>query len=822
MRPPFFSLKKIWITVVLLCCFALLTLYLLPTVFEKSVIPRLFSRIGISKYECNIYRLHPFGCDFRIQVGSEQHPAVSTGVVHVSWTPVGLLQRKVQEVVIYGLQLQIPPTPLKNEPVTSLQRGNKGSTNGAKERAFTRPFILEKLLIKESSFHFSIGKQEHVVPFVADFQRKSDDSQSPETSLIYNFRIRQPVSKQNLQGIGRIHSDPPGVSIQSIGILNPPVLLSSLSDHPKMAGLHFGDTGEMLTVNLKLELSAGDGPLQWNVEARLPPQINTKLSHPKISIPTGKGLFSGTLESFVFFAHGDTSEAEAKITGNLIDGMYRDGKTSFELQSCGIDSQVKIFRNHKESQNQFTINSMLTGKLGQITRKSLKVTIPKLVLNSKLTVDLSIPESSRVVNMLNVYDAHLLDLKNKLSIGGLQLRLPFQFPLHNGDHNIRSGHLSINDISFRKQHLGSLDLELHQQDRGVAYTGRYHGVQPPGFELDIDGHSMMNTNGDQVTDITYTNPEYSFSIADLSPLIPTLEGINGQGLFTLHGHLQAESSVISHNADVTLHDMELNLPGHNIVFKNIRTSLHLPTLPELNSSPRQTISIDSIKVGGLFFSDAKFDYRIESPESIFIEKGILQWAGGRLHTGSLRINPRRPEINTAFYCDRIVLAELFQQFGLADVSGEGRISGRLPVSFQPGKLVIDNGFLFSTPGETQVLEINDSPFLTTIIPGKDERISPLQFAGAALKNFEYDWAKLLMNTEDENLRIELRVFGKPVEPLPFQFDADKSSFVRLPKNHRATIRQPLNLDVNFNVPINELLKQRDVLMPILKAVQKKG
>jgi hypothetical protein len=85
-----------------------------------------------------------------------------------------------------------------------------------------------------------------------------------------------------------------------------------------------------------------------------------------------------------------------------------------------------------------------------------------------------------------------------------------------------------------------------------------------------------------------------------------------------------------------------------------------------------------------------------------------------------------------------------------------------------------------------------------------------------MADFEYNWAKLQIKSEDENLLLKLQVDGKPTEKLPFRFDAKNNVFVRLDDGSKGGIDQPIQLDVNFNVPVNEIFYYKDKLMPLFQ------
>ena len=87
-------------------------------------------------------------------------------------------------------------------------------------------------------------------------------------------------------------------------------------------------------------------------------------------------------------------------------------------------------------------------------------------------------------------------------------------------------------------------------------------------------------------------------------------------------------------------------------------------------------------------------FRVESPESVFLEKSSFSWCSGKVETAGVRLSTAKKEVQTTLYCDRLNMVELLAQVGLADTEGQGSLNGRLPVSFnQDGIDVERNNFV---------------------------------------------------------------------------------------------------------------------------------
>jgi len=92
------------------------------------------------------------------------------------------------------------------------------------------------------------------------------------------------------------------------------------------------------------------------------------------------------------------------------------------------------------------------------------------------------------------------------------------------------------------------------------------------------------------------------------------------------------------------------------------------------------------------------------------------------------------------------------------------------------------------------------------IPKGTPQFSQIDLAREALKHYRYDWAKLDITTEQENLNLKLKLDGTPVEVLPFEYRQDFGGFVRVDADSPGSRFQGIRLDVNFDLPLNQVLK----------------
>ncbi|NOQ66482.1 MAG: carboxylate transporter, partial [Desulfobacterales bacterium] len=92
------------------------------------------------------------------------------------------------------------------------------------------------------------------------------------------------------------------------------------------------------------------------------------------------------------------------------------------------------------------------------------------------------------------------------------------------------------------------------------------------------------------------------------------------------------------------------------------------------------------------------------------------------------------------------------------------------------------------------------------------------FAAEALKDFNYNWVKLLFNSEGEDLVMQMQMDGKPSHSLPFNYDRQTGFLQRIEIGSQG-INQPIRLDVNFRLPLDRFLGYSGKIQDIMDKIK---
>jgi len=375
----------------------------------------------------------------------------------------------------------------------------------------------------------------------------------------------------------------------------------------------------------------------------------------------------------------------------------------------------------------------------------------------------------------------------------------------------KSGKFSIGAVQYRHLNLGEVSGKLHQTATGIAFEGEHTSKLVPQLALKFDGNSDLFQSRDYGLDLHFNVAGQNHAAEiDLGKLTPAAGGVTINGNFEAQGELCLSKAGLNSRVHMTLVNGKLFLPENRFVVEGIRMSLLVPNLPEIRSEPKQILTFTRASMGGLNIENGHIEYQLEPPKSVFIEKSHFEWCDGKVDIPAIRVIPGEDVYNLTLYCDRLNLAKVVEQFGVASAEGKGTVSGKIPLRYKNGKLSFDDGFLFSTPGEGGKIHLKGTEMLTAGIPSNTPQYTQMELAREALKDYDYSWAKLNLTTEGEDFLLRLQFDGKPAGLLPFVYKKEIGGFARVEVGSEGSRFQGIRLDVNFRLPLNKVLRYKDI------------
>ncbi|UCD82273.1 MAG: YdbH domain-containing protein [Desulfobacterales bacterium] len=397
-------------------------------------------------------------------------------------------------------------------------------------------------------------------------------------------------------------------------------------------------------------------------------------------------------------------------------------------------------------------------------------------------------------------DARLTDARGKI---------PFEWPV---EGKTEKGSVSIAGLMYKDMNLGGMKSNIRQTPSGFAFEGQHQSSLVPNLKLAFAGESKLYNVASRGASIRVelSRPGSAPEI-DLGKFFPQAKGFRINGKFDLTGDFALDGRGFSGKLQADFNDGRVSSLQSKLTLEGIRMSLSFPELPRIRSGPGQTIHFSKFSLGDLIAEKGSVDFQIESARSFLIEKMHFLWCDGHVETQSMRLSPGVEDYRITFYCDRLNLAKVLEQFGAAAAEGRGTVNGRIPLQYANGKISFDDGFLFSTPGDGGKIRLTGTDILTAGIPPNTSQFVQMEVASEALKDYDYSWAKLNITSQGEELLLQMQMDGKPAKTLPFVYNKDIGGFMKVEADAKGSKFQGIRLDVNFRLPLNQLLRYKELI-----------
>jgi hypothetical protein len=420
----------------------------------------------------------------------------------------------------------------------------------------------------------------------------------------------------------------------------------------------------------------------------------------------------------------------------------------------------------------------------------------------------------KAAGRITVANAAIKEHGSGVNVNSIEADIPWSWP---PTGRKITGKIKAPQISWKYLDLGSFKADITFLDMEYFLNGNYRSTLLKGFAAKVSG-AMEITRSTYNGEFFLQSDMTPFAAINLGIFDPSLEKAYFSGALGLDTSLKLEAGGLKGRMQVQLQNGIFEFPEKSYTINGIGLSMLMPSLPDLRTAPAQTLHFSEATIGNLAFNNGKLIWQLESTESIFLEEGVVQWAGGRVFTSAVRISPEMKGFVVPLFCDRLSLTEILQQFGVQNAAGEGTVSGRIPLELGKGAIRFEDGFLYSSPGHGGSVKVAAFDLLAEGIPKNTPQFAQVDFAAEALKNFQYNWVKLLLDTKGEDLAIQMQMDGKPVESLPFKYDSQTGLLQRIEDSGQG-IMQPIRLDVNFRLPLNRFLGYSGKIQDILKNIK---
>ncbi len=759
----------------------------LPFLADHYLFPRLIEGLPFTEKELSLSRISPWKIRGTLTLADTDRTTLAIPRFELTYTPGSLLQRKISTLLLDSASLQVEMQG-GHPVIRGLSIGDSSDTDENSHSPLLLPLAVETIILKNCAITLHRNQQKPITGLVDGRFSLGFLEQPANRKLLVT--LSGPLQ---IRGDLLLHGD---LTVQSVDPGYEAVLQLDMPDIGQLGFLSADLQGAWFTGGLSLKSRVRftqflDRIIDYSATVELPGlelkkgAFIVKESHP--DQPTTLHI-SGDKDTANFILNNAALAEPEKMAVNLQGEMT--------LAAGKFNGSGDIFFDKTQSGLDITF----TGSHHQ-ARTGIKYALESGAVNIGDTFSISpfkadgdiVLEGAAVTADLKCLIPQITLKTSQTTLVNLSLHLPFQYPLPEKGAAETAGTVNIAEIRYQKVNSGRLKATLRPSQAGIAFTTLLTTPFIPNLQFTCDGSALATTD----ISAKCRFPATAINSATFPRFLKLPDKLAFTGKLAAVGELYLRKGIPGGELSVDYRDGTLH-HGENKL-SDINFAVAFPHLPLLQSKPGQLATIGSLSFGKIKLSDARIRFRIEDKQSIFLEKMQAGWCGGNVETGSFTLAGTMQELDTTLYCDRLGFTELLAQFGIDKAEGEGSLNGRLPMIINKQGITFDDGFLFSTPGNSGIVRFNDTRQLRQGIPDIGTS-SSLDYTMQALENFSYNWTKLSFNSQKNDLVIAMQLDGKPAAPLPFGY---KSGQI-VPSDRGPGLQHPIRLDVNFRFPMQDL------------------
>jgi len=469
-----------------------------------------------------------------------------------------------------------------------------------------------------------------------------------------------------------------------------------------------------------------------------------------------------------------------------------------EIQEIKIPFEIELTRNR----DIISFNSNAKGL--HYKDDKFELSLPECEVSGSIR-----PEKTRLMVTGTAKFANISLKTKKVRFPKIEGVLPFAFYLNNRgvDFNVsdtkkqKPGSINIPEIYFGKRSLGNTHFSIHQQGGSFFLDGVHAGlikdqktfikgkITPPSGKQQLSADLKISFEGENL-DI------------DLNQFHPKAGAANFMGNINVSAGAAWRNNTLSAQSRIKVEKGIFEDKERNFAIFDIELDFELSDALKLKSKPSQTLSFESLKYKTFLIDNGKISFQTNSLKNYLIEKSEFKWCNGNVASNAFSIDADKPdEIDIALYCNRLNVANLLNQLQLGKASGKGNVSGKIPLIYKNRKIRVDEGFLYSTPGIGGNICLTDFLGPLANLPAGFQ----MDIAKEALHDFDYEWLKLRLNSEKEDLLIQLEMDGAPADLLPFGYDLKRGGLFKSTDPEQKARFKGISFQINFRLPANQML-----------------
>jgi hypothetical protein len=356
---------------------------------------------------------------------------------------------------------------------------------------------------------------------------------------------------------------------------------------------------------------------------------------------------------------------------------------------------------------------------------------------------------------------------------GVEIRdINFDLPFILGDLEAKPGNFSTGTISYSDMDFPGMSGWVFIDNYKTAVEGEWLFL--PGGKLDFSADVMMDPGKDPAGKVSAHTNWFDFPEKEMmDDLVPALKDmtITGSARARLDLDLRGQDMTPFFRADIR--NVDAKNRDLDMEVSELSGSVVIDDFFPLTTPGNQRIDITKFRIGPLELVDGFLTFRLESPDSVFLEK--TRWSlpeGGFIAAHASRFDLNDQSADFEIFFEDVDLLQLVSRLSEEKIVGSGLVYGRIPIVYQKERVTINQGYLYSVPGKGR-LGIRDEEWLEILLLYVRDAMKGHPYLSLvskrleqALRDFEYDFlaVNLVPGLEDTAARIEIRGQGVEGDP----------------------------------------------------------
>lgn len=219
----------------------------------------------------------------------------------------------------------------------------------------------------------------------------------------------------------------------------------------------------------------------------------------------------------------------------------------------------------------------------------------------------------------------------------------------------------------------------------MKFDARFRGVDQP-VDLKLGG-TVDLAKGSGVVDVALAPIEFAPDGLQPYNLMPPLSAYFDavSGRIEAKGPIRFEGEKLSSALKLGVENFSGKVGPVQLL--NVNSVIEIDSPWPLSTKPDQQIAIEGADIG-LPLTNALFRFKVSEGKRLELSESRLAMSGGAVRLDPVTLELDAPVHNLRLSVEKISVDQLFASLGVAGLTGEGTLSGTVPVSIFPGGIAI--------------------------------------------------------------------------------------------------------------------------------------